>query len=283
MDDFLGHDLLAVFQDYLTEREEDASEDEDRQELLRCAQFDTDGRTISGIIEAGDYGYETEIYSVTDRALAYRRRSTDAELLPFYFLLSVPEGATRAILIVERFRQLGIRSVLWNDLLGHMDAYRQDVVIQLEPIVPAGVIDAIRNSEDIKSIRFIRFSLPSDITDDLDPHHELEEDDGVLELVVKANPGAHLPAVDRFLQWLRGNQPLGEMIQIQGVDFEQVKVQVEVSGKTRTVEIGDFGRVRGHIDVTEEVDVDRTGHPTFDSIDTAAREHLEDIHHQLDL
>lgn len=281
VDSFLGHDLLDTFAEYLDARTTEAREDEERQQLLRCSRYGRADRIVSGVIDAGEYGFEAELYSVTKRATAYHRLPTDAELIPFYFLLSVPAGEARAILILERFRQFGIRSTLWSDFLAYMENFRDDLVFQLEPLIPAGVVDAIRSSEEIKSVRFIKFSLPSDITDDLDPDRQLAEDDGVLELAVKAKRGSHLPMVDRFLSWLRGNQPLGEVIQIQGVEFDQVKLEVDVAGRTRTVDIGDFGRVRGQVDITDEIELDASGHPTFDSIDSVARGFLDDMHRQL--
>jgi hypothetical protein len=282
LNNILGNDFLDLFQEYLDDRSSEAHDDEERQQLLRCDQYErADDRTIAGIFESGEYGFAADLYNVVNQATAYHREPSDAELLPFYFLVSVPDNEQRAVLVLQRFRQYGVRSAMWSDLVDYMQSYRQDFVISLEPLVPAGVVEQIQESEDIKSVRFIKFSLPSDIADELDPEHQLEEEDGVLELTVKANRGSHLPAITKVTDWLRGGRELGEVIQLQGVEYDQVKVQVDIAGKTRTVDISDFGRIRGQIDVTGQVDVDASGHPTYDSIDEAARDILEDMQQQL--
>lgn len=163
LDEFLGHDFLEVFRDYLEDRGGSASDDEERQKLLRASDHELDGRTVSGWLEGGDYGFEADLFDVSGGQVSYRRKTSDAELLPFYFLLSVPEESTRAVLILERFRQFGIRSTLWQDFNIYFEPYLQDVILQLNPIVPSGLIEKVRGGKHIKSIRFIHFGLPADV------------------------------------------------------------------------------------------------------------------------
>lgn len=284
LDSFRGHDFLEIFCAYLDSRGSEASEDEERQHLLRLQEYKRgDDRTLAGLLEAGEYGFEAELYNVDSRTTAYRRTTKDAELLPFYFLLSVPPAATRGILVLERFRQFGIRAALWKDFLEHFANYREEFVIELEPLIPVDLIEKIRQSEDLKSVRFIRFGIPSDIADALDPDRPVDEEEGVLELVVKARPGAKLPALNRVTGWLRGEGALGEIIELHGLEFDHVKVQVDIGGKQRTIDIGDTSHIRALFDVTGEVERDESGHPRLASIDGVARDLLGDLHIQLGL
>lgn len=282
LDGLLGHDLLDMFEEYLVERAASVSDDPDRERVLRLLRHArrTD-RTISAVVESGEYGYEGTGFNVRRGQTSYRRTREDAELLPFYLLLSVPANSTRAVLILERFRIFGVRSVLWKDFLSYIEAFRNDYVVEINPLIPSDLIDRIRHSEDLKKVRFIKFSLPPDIVDNLDPEVPIEEEDGTLELIIKAPARGHLPVLNRVTSWLRGEAELGEVIELRGVEYDQVKVEVDVGGKQRTVDLTDFGRLRAEYDVSDEVEMADNGHPDFDSLHDIAADLLQDLHDQL--
>lgn len=80
---------------------------------------------------------------------------------------------------------------------------------------------------------------------------------------------------------LKGESDLSQVAELAGFDFDQVKVKVDVDGRSRTMDLSNPEGIRAQYDVTAEIDLDDTGHPDFDSIDAAARDILEELHEQL--
>lgn len=280
VDDIFGKDFLSIFAEYLEQLKTTASHDRDQQHLIGVTKHAVDGRVIHGLFRAGDYGYEADLYDIEEQHISYNRKSTEAQLLPFYFLLSVPTSFDRAVLILERFQQYGVRSALWTHFRSFFQEHVPDVTLTLNPLVPAGLLEKLQSAQNVRSVRFIQFGVPSDIADALGSQGPIEEE-GVLELVVKAQRGRELPVLSRVSEWLRGEAGLWHAIELHGFDFDNVKVQLDVNGRQRTVDIGRGQAIRAQYDITNDVVRDESGHPTFESIDGAALALLEELHEQI--
>jgi len=77
------------------------------------------GRSISGIIESGEYGTEEEGIDINTGKSTFKKKKTEALLKPFYFQFYIPQNAIRAFLIVERIGVNGIMSILRNAILSY--------------------------------------------------------------------------------------------------------------------------------------------------------------------
>ena len=75
------------------------------------------GRSISGIIDSGEYGTEEEGVNIETGKLSFKKKSTEALLKPFYFQFYIPQNAVRAFLIVERIGINGIMSIIRNAMM----------------------------------------------------------------------------------------------------------------------------------------------------------------------
>ena len=73
-------------------------------------------RTISGIIESGDYDYVSHIYDINTGKRNYIKKITDTDIRPFYFYFSIPKEQNKAILVLQRMGIYGIHSVFSNHL-----------------------------------------------------------------------------------------------------------------------------------------------------------------------
>ena len=75
------------------------------------------GRSISGIIESGEYGTEEDVIDINTGKSIFKKKKTGALMKPFYFQFYIPKNANRAFLIVERIGVNGIMSILRNAIL----------------------------------------------------------------------------------------------------------------------------------------------------------------------
>jgi len=55
-----------------------------------------------------------------------------------------------------------------------------------------------------------------------------------------------------------------------------IKLELEVNKRTRTIDLSNLYKIRAFYDITEEVRMEN-GHPVFESIDKNARDLLKDL------
>src|SRR5690606_30902490 len=78
--------------------------------------FDTGKRMISGIIESGDYGYESTLVNIKTGKKEYDRTVDDTEIKPFYFLIYLPKNTAVGYAILQRLGVYGIHSIFKNHI-----------------------------------------------------------------------------------------------------------------------------------------------------------------------
>lgn len=147
-------------------------------------QVSVRGRIIEGIAESGEYGTETIIRDTKTWAVAHEKKAHHAEMLPFYFLLDLPEGRDKGILLLERIGTFGIQNSLTAVLNASFTKDFPERRIFVNPLVPEDLIDQyLGDDAELSEIRFIRHSLTGDIANHLG--RTGNEKAGTMELSVK--------------------------------------------------------------------------------------------------
>ena len=176
LDNFEGsQDLLHVFDQYLQTRTDAYSVNRANQKLLRVLSKENQNRSVKGIVETGEYGYEAELYDVQSRSVSYRRTASDAEMMPFYILANLPAHRDEGVLILQRRAQYGIRTILLNDFIEYFKLLHPAIQVEINPLVPQQLIDQYLENGRITKVRFVRFSIPTDVTDAYDGLGHVEE------------------------------------------------------------------------------------------------------------
>ena len=276
--DFLGRgeDLQVAFGQYLRTRQADYSIDSSSQSMLRVQQVTERGRSFSGRIATGEYGYEATLYDVRAAIVSYRRTADDAEMMPFYFLAYLPAGRDEGVLILQRRSQYGIRTVFLRDFVKYFEGSFPDLKVEINPLIPSQLIDQYLQNGRLTKVRFIRFHIPSDVTDAYDTGGHVEEL-GRVELSVWAGRNRGLPVVDRVREVLNGRRNINEMIELSSFDYDNVKVEIDLGGSRRTLDLSNVMKLRAHYDISSEVKVGADGHPEFGSVDGIARKLLSSL------
>lgn len=259
-------DLLDFFYEFLSGLQKKTSRDTEDQQVLRVEHLKKHDRQIYGIIETGEYGHESVLWDVDAETVAYKRKTTEANMLPFFFLVDIPEGTDEGILLLQRTGLYGIRRMLYHALKQRFDEKFGDFSLRLHPLVDSEEIQKYQHGK-IESIRFIRFDIPSDVTDCFDSGHK--EGIGHAELVIHAKRGGSLPISGRLREFFAGRRPLSKLIALHetNFDYRDIKVKSRVGRTSRTVDLARLNRLRSYYDITDEVELDpKSGHPKFDSI-----------------
>ena len=241
------------------------------QKLLRVLQSGLQNRTIGGVVETGEYGYEAELYDVEADAVSYQRTANDAEMVPFYFLVYLPTQRDEGVLILQRRAQYGIRTVFLQDFTQYFKEFDSTIQVEINPLVPQNLIDQYLQDGRLTKVRFIRFAIPTDVADAFEGGGHIEES-GHTELVVSAGRNQRLPLLGRIRDVVNRRRDVNEMIELHDFGYETVKVELEVAGSRKTVDLSNVMKLRAYYDITSELEVGTNGHPVFTSIDGIARD-----------
>jgi hypothetical protein len=260
-----GKDLFDYCHTFLAALQKKTANDKEFQHVIRIKKLKLESRRMYGIIETGDYGQESVLLDVDTEKVAYERLTNHANLLPFYFLFDLPVGSNTGIILLQRMGMFGIRKMLYRAMTEEFDKQFPDSRLQFHTLVDEEEIKKFQRGK-IESIRFISFNIPSDVTDCFDSGHT--EKIGRAELVIRARRGGFLPLSGRLRKFFAGGQSVPKLIALDETNFkyQDIKVKSRVGRSSRTMDLGNPNRLRSYYDITDTVEVDKTGHPRFTSI-----------------
>ena len=272
-------DLLDVIKQYLEDRGSSLGKDDTTQTALRVIQANFNARSVSGVIERGEYGFSSTLFDTEDDRVAYNRRPQDADLLPHYYLFDIPRTASEGVIMLERFGQSGIKGTLELDL----DTYFRDAHpgfrLRFAPLVPRNLLDLYLKKGRLVRVRLVKFGAPSDIADKFDKGHD--ESEVTTEIRISAHRSGTVPLLDRLAPVISGRRHVTEFLELKSIEYDAVKIEVEVGGTRRTINLDNPDALRATTDVTQEVEIAANGHPTIESIDSVARDILADVNKAL--
>ncbi len=284
IDQFLGeNDLLVFVRNFLDELHTNDILNEDAQRLVSVRRVTGGGRTLRGLFESGDYGSESLIKDVGSRAVVHHKARTHADMLPFYYLFSLPKGRTKGILLLQKRGPIGIVTVLRDLLQVALEAEHPNGQIVLSPLSTTGILDQYMAGASLNEIRFVRFSIPDDIAAAYGRGHE--ELKGSAEFVVRFHGLEDFPLAKRFRDFIsgRGSRELQELVELKDVrlDYDTIKLGLTLNGRRRTINVTEVESMRGEFDITDTVELGRDGNPRFESIDEVAHGLLTDLEAEL--
>jgi hypothetical protein len=283
LDDFNeGNDLLDFFRDMLGELKKKEWVDEKEHKMLGVRQYSAAGdRQLHGIFEYGEYGTESVIKDAVERKAVFDKARTHADMQRFYFLVSLPKNRTKGILILQKSGNVGIATQLKTVFANKLEIAFPEHRIRLRPLSTQQIFNRCIDRGDLREIRMIRFRLPKGIEDAYRTGHQ--EVKGLYELVIKIRNAKGMPFGRKVKDFLAGKGSLNELIELGDEQFapENIKFELSVRGKRRTVSMHDPRDVEAVIDITDMVDSHRDGYPRFESIDAQAVDLLGDLEAEL--
>jgi hypothetical protein len=235
---------------------------------------------VWGVLEAGEYGWEADFVNSQTFKKRFRRTTDDAELLPLYFRLHVPDDRSVGVLLVQRFGQHGVFSALSAGLREYLSNVLPGYHLDLRPVVPRAVLDEVLG-KNLTKIRITTYKPPQDEFDRFKLGSNIRKETSSMMIEFRAKRGGFLPEP----AWLRrirlGQSKLVELPEEFDPTRTRVQVQYSYKGRPRIVDLADFGKISPHFDVTDVVSLSSGGHPTLKTMDAAARDLLEELIDQL--
>lgn len=281
LDNIQGRNLNDIMVEYLDSLTDEAHVYENDQKAIKCRSHNLNRNILNGIMTTGEYGFENELIDIENNTPSYTRSTNDVEFYPFYFLLEVIPGYNEAVILMQRFGNLGIRSMMTRSLTQFINENLEQCTIEVLPLVPRELLEEYIEEGRIRKFRFIRHTLPRDITDRFE-QEGVRDEDGYAEYVVAVKSRVNgIPMTERFREFANGGQDVREFVELRDFEYDTVKVELKINNKTRTINLGDIDSLRSYIDIHDDVIIDPSGHPNFESIDNEAKEILDTINEQL--
>jgi hypothetical protein len=277
VEDVEGESLIVLLDHFFNSLSNRPIVYENDQKAIRCKQYDFNNNYLNGLVTTGEYGYENELVNIVNNTPSYTRDIEDAEFYPFYFLTEIVPGYDEAIILMQRFGQLGFRTLFSKSLKNYFKENYPNCTLELKPLVPRQLLNEYVDNGTIKKFRFIRHNLPRDIADRLE-EDGVRDEDGYAEYVigVKRNVDG-IPMKERLQSFFNNDLRIREFIELENFEYDSVKVELKLRSKTRTINLGDPDSLRSYIDITDEIEIGINGHPEFESIDEEAKEVLADL------
>lgn len=158
-----------------------------------------------------------------------------------------------------------------QDFTEYFNGLHPAIQVEVNPLVPQQLINQYLQGGRVTKLRFVRFSIPADVTDAYDAGGHVEEE-GHVELVVSARRNRRLPIIGRVRDVIDGRRNVREMVELHDFEYDTVKVEIEMEGSRRTIDLSDVMKLRAYYEVTSELQIGPNGHPVFNSIDGVARD-----------
>jgi hypothetical protein len=268
-------DLLAIFNQFTDISGLNPCNDRTNKLMFSTSGISLDGRVISGIVEKGDYGYESALINVNSQTISHRRSTQEAEMLPFFFLLNMPLRRDEGILILQKTGRSGIKTPLYRYFKDHFSSICTGYAIEFNPLVPEELINQYLNNGSIISVNFVSFSYSRDIADAFNCQDHLE-DERQVQLIVSTK-GLRFPFIERIREVISNNRPLNRFVELRDFEYNTVKLVLNVGGNQRTIDLRDMHKIKPNYDISSEVRVDPNGHPNMESIREIALNLLDEI------
>ena len=262
-------DLFYVLLDYLTTLKDKPIKNDYERTVISVSNLTVKGRKISGVIQSGLYGVRSKLIDIDTNDIVHMRTVNQAEILPFFFLLDIPKDKNEGMLILQRIGAYGIKTILSQFLEKHFLTNYSDFLLSFKPLVPDQVVKQILFDGRVKKIRFIKYAIPTDGIDGFDEGHE--EIPRNFEMSISAS---RLPVLNRFKALFNGSRKVNNLFEIQdyGFDYDTIKVEVEMGGSRRIVNLGNWEKVRNYVDISTQVKLGNDGYPMLESIEFIALE-----------
>ena len=233
----------------------------------------TDG-SVHGIIEVGEFGYSQKIVNSKTGGLAYSKMKDEAGLIPFFVRLAPTPKPDRAILLCQKFRTFGIKTHIHEALGPTILKIDPMWSLRIEKIVPMALITKFLSEGEVKTVRFISHDAPSDVADDL-KQLTPDKDAACVEVVVRAKRGKSFGS--GLLDLIKQKKPVTGLLTLPQMDYDTLKVDIEIGGKRKTLDLTNMHKIGGVVDVTDELKFDNNGHPTLTSLLASSRDLIVEL------
>lgn len=235
------------------------------------------GRKIEGIIETGEYGYESNVVDGSGKQTK-KINKNESPMLPFYFVGYFPKDKVTGIIIFQKFKNFGVYGVFSKNIKFDFRSQNEDYVISILPLVSRELIDRFFDKGALRQISFKNFLNNKTIVTPSDREISLNEENYYTEYNIIAKRRKKLGIIKRLKAYVSGNDNLNDLVPIHNFEYNEIMVTLQLENHKRTIKLSGLDNIGAFFDITDEVTIDvNTGLPEFDSVAEASKKVLDDV------
>lgn len=238
-------------------------------------------RNIKGIIEAGMYGAAAPIVDVETRTQTHEKGTTEAELSPFYYNIFVPVDSDLGFLALQSTGHSSAKFVINSQIIRQFNRSFPALTLKLHPLLPIEFIEELYGGARLVSVVLSKRGVPRATEDMLYDGASQQQYKTELTISAKGNANHFLRRV--IADFFRGERNVGQIIELINAEYNELKTVVEVDGRQKTINFSALDAMRPNYDITEHVEIDDNGHPTFESIDQATTDIIARLAESLEI
>ena len=271
--------LLAIIEDYIRENMSQYSKDASKEILFKFEEVNTEVvfnskgqeayQILYGRVKTGEYGIESELIDIQTGVIT-NRTMNQADMMPFGFCIAVPSGlANSAIIILQTTGVYGMKMSLQYHLQKCLTNKSSDLQLLLRAVAPKEYIDRYFKHGVLKKIRMIRYEIPEDEANRLEINYGVKQTRE--ERIIHKPLGFMERKRKMFEEWLNGQRSYTELIEIEGFDYDDLKLEFSLEKTNKTFNLKDMNSLVVSEDITKKVKK-KGGHPVYDSLKPIMKE-----------
>lgn len=251
-----------------------------RRTIIPDGEFDVSGRIVSGYITSGDYGYETPIAN-PEGEIVYNVPKENSPMRPFYFFIHIPKNAKKGYLLIQRFENFGVYTILSQLIrkVFNLQFPKYTLSISPEGANNAEALNYLENGRVTKA-SFGIFQ-PDHIAHIFtnDNHSDgFDYRDVKAEITISARRNKKIGLQNTLLNLVGQGKDARVKLTGQDIPYERLKVYVNLNGEEKMIDLSKWDTFSRDIDVTNELKSDpQTGLPTKKSLYDKSHEILTQL------
>ncbi|MBW9146845.1 hypothetical protein K2F40_14760 [Clostridium sp. CM028] len=274
LDNVNGKPFINVFNDYCLSRK-NISCNEELGKAINIKNLTIDDDIFHGQLETGNYGYSSEIKSISTSKTTHKKTIEEADMMPLFFYACIPKDAYKGLFALEKFRTFGCKTIFENDLNQFFEDNKYKIKGTLHPILPENVAKQYLTSGGICRMRLVKHTVPKDIADVYKEEYRNGEF-GTFEYVINPKKNKFLSFKKPISKFLNNTIGLKNIIEIDGIEYDNIKVELLIGKKKRTISLNNLNNLTGDIDISDDVEFEIDGHPKYESILEIAQDIVEE-------
>lgn len=266
LDNFDGYDFLTIIKNCLDDLSS-AKIDDASQKTIFVKDYDPSDKQLIGILKSGEYGIAADFFDIETQELTPdARQPVHSELIPFFFLVDVPQNSDTGWLLVQRVGKLGVKGIFTKTIKNRTEF--SDYMLEFKRRVSKDAFEKLKNNESLQ-VTFIRHSVPKNISERLgiDAEEEIVE-----KRTFSVSPSSAWS--ERLYDWFSNKETT--FFEVSDDEYQEAKVEVKIGDSKKILTFAEENLFTEFMPLDDYKTLE-DGFPKYDYITDKAHEFLDDL------
>jgi hypothetical protein len=240
---------------------------------------------LYGRMKSGAYGVETEIVNKATGITMHNQTEDEAGLIPFDFYVALPaDECMQSVIIMQTQGIYGVKSVFSEGISTYLRSQSIPLGVHFGSLYPREYVERYLRDGVLKKMKIFRYNIPRD---EADAYGINSGNKKVRQVItVSSSMGFAQSKLDQIRECISGRRHYSTLVEIGNMDFDDLRIEFDFGGKSKTISLKNLERVVVSEDITDKV-ITTGGHPTKESIlpnlTETAKEYLSEMGVLLDI